>query len=129
MTISAEQWKEINVALDGIVGRVKFRYKEHQLTVDVVQVKRALELCVYVDGEINGAWLSETHELRPYLEEVWYRKERSLFSAKQKKEYRGLVSKKQLNQKAVAFVPTFPSPTVLIRQYKKLKGLELVNIM
>ncbi|UKH19834.1 hypothetical protein [Actinobacillus pleuropneumoniae] len=129
MTISTEQWKEIKEALDGIVGRVKFRYKEHQLTVDVVQVKRALELCVYVDGKIDGAWLSETHELRPYLEEVWYRKERSLFSAKQKKEYRGLVSKKQLNQKAVAFVPTFPSPTALIRQYKKLEGLELVKIM
>lgn len=129
MTISAEQWKDIKTALDGVMGRVKFRYKEHQLTVDVVQVNRTLELSVYLDGKIDGAWLSETHELRPYLEEVWYRKELSIFSAKQKKEYRGLVSKKQLNQKAVAFVPTFPSSTALIRQYKKLEGLELIEII
>lgn len=129
MAISTEQWKEIKQALNGIVGRVKFRYQGHELTVDVVQIKRTLELCVYVDGKISGEWMCETHEIRPYLEEVWYRKERSLFNDKQKKEYKGLMSKKELNKKIVTFLPTFPSPTALIRQYKTLDGLELVEVM
>ncbi|MDD0823735.1 hypothetical protein PTQ27_04500 [Mannheimia sp. AT1] len=129
MAISTEQWKEIKQKLDSIIGRVKFRYKEHLLTVDVVQIKRSLKLAVYVDGEIDGAWTKEGHEIRPYLEEIWYRKESPLFNAKEKKSYRGLVSKKQLNKKVVTYSPTFPSPTALIRQYKTLDGLELVETM
>lgn len=127
MAISAEQWKEIKQALSGIVGRVTFQYREHQLTVHVTQAGRKLELVVYVDGELRGEWVRETHELRPYLEEVWYRKECSRFTAKQKKEYKGFMSKKELNEKIVVSLPTFPSPTALIRQYKKLDGLELID--
>ncbi|AHG74228.1 hypothetical protein X781_20830 [Mannheimia sp. USDA-ARS-USMARC-1261] len=129
MAITAEQWTEIKQKLDSIIGRVKFKYKEHLLTVDVTQVKRSLKLAVYVDGEINEAWTKEGHEIRPYLEEVWYRKERPIFNAKEKKAYKGLVSKKQLNEKITIYSPTFPSPTALIRQYKKLEGLELVEVI
>lgn len=128
MTISKEQWNEIKQELDGLVGEVRFRYKEHLLTVRVVKVKRSLELCVYVDGEIKGEWANTTHALRPYLEEVWCRKAKYRFNAKQRKEYKGLMSKKELNKKFVVFLPTFTSPTALVRQYKKLDGLELVEI-
>lgn len=79
MTISKEQWNEIKQELDGLVGEVRFRYKEHLLTVRVVKVKRSLELCVYVDEEIKREWVDPTHALRPYLEEVWYRKEEVFF--------------------------------------------------
>lgn len=65
MAITEEQWKEIKQKLDSIIGRVKFRYKEHLLTVDVVQIKRSLKLAVYVDGEIDGAWTKEGHENSP----------------------------------------------------------------
>lgn len=129
MAITAEQWTEIKQKLDSIIGRVKFKYKEHLLTVDVTQVKRSLKLAVYVDGEINGAWTKEGHEIRPYLEEVWYRKERPFFNTKEKKAYRGLMSKKKLNEKIVTYSPMFPSPTALIRQYKKLDGLELIEVI
>lgn len=128
MTISKEQWNEIKQELDSLVGNVRFRYKEHLLTVTVVKIKRALELCVYVDGKIKGEWVDPTHALRPYLEEVWYRKEKYFLNAKQRKEYKGFLSKKELNKKNVVFSPVFPSPTALIRQYKKLDGLELVEI-
>ncbi|WP_409041759.1 hypothetical protein [Mannheimia haemolytica] len=85
MAITEEQWKEIKQKLDSIIGRVKFRYKEHLLTVDVVQIKRSLKLAVYVDGEIDGAWTKEGHEIRPYLEEVWYRKERPFLMLRRRK--------------------------------------------
>ncbi|AHG83470.1 hypothetical protein F543_6060 [Bibersteinia trehalosi USDA-ARS-USMARC-189] len=107
MAISAEQWKEIKQELDGLIGKVEFRYKEHQLTVQVEKVKRSLELCVYVDGKIKREWIDETHELRPFLEEVWYRKEKYLFSAKLRKEYKGFLSKKELNKKNVVFYQYF----------------------
>ncbi|MEN2892282.1 hypothetical protein [Mannheimia haemolytica] len=57
MAITEEQWKEIKQKLDSIIGRVKFRYKEHLLTVDVVQIKRvmikALSKSCTVDPKIS----------------------------------------------------------------------------
>lgn len=39
------------------------------------------------------------------------------------------MSKKKLNEKIVTYSPIFPSPTALTRQYKKLDGLELIEVI
>lgn len=127
--ITVEQWKQIKTALDGICGGVKFRYKEKTLSVYVTQRGRKLELEVYINGEIRGYWQNPVSEMHPLAKEVWYTSIRQVYSAKQKKELKHFLNKKELNQKVETLLPWFPSPTVLIRQYKKLEGLELLEVL
>lgn len=129
MAITTEQWSEIKAALSGTFGRAVFNYKGHRIAVSVEQDGRKLVLAAYINGEIRGAWQETANEMNPIITQVWYPKEVQAYTAKVKKELKGLLSKKELNKKVVFMSPWFPSPSSLLRQYKKLDGLELVEVM
>jgi hypothetical protein len=141
MAISAEQWTVINTKLQNQFAVVHFALDGRKITVRwglSSQTRMQDSLFVFIDEniKISTGWPSQG-DYDSFVEKVWRKKTRttSLFKKQVlkgkskrkiaiinelKKEYPDLVM--------VWYEPLFLTPGSLIKQYKKLEGLEVIEL-
>ncbi|MEJ6520618.1 hypothetical protein PQI64_12745 [Shewanella bicestrii] len=133
--ITKEQWQQIEDELSGSFISVKFNYKGHEIGVTRERKNESTTLLVvYIDGEIKGKWFTRPEDSPKVLPEVWCKRSSARYQPKfiadiekiygkrrAKKEYPDLHSRREW------FEPFFSKSSVLCRQFKKLKGLELTD--
>ncbi|HEA0252731.1 TPA: hypothetical protein RU600_002451 [Salmonella enterica] len=138
MPISKEQWDGIQNTLSGLYGEVEFRMPSGE---DITVNKRfiaenKMALIVWVNGERSTAWGLPTHEqFRPLVKHVWRRQTRRPGASAIRKISKMKGGKRWLKQKENAhlydvveyWVCYFNSATSLVRQYRKIDGLELLT--
>ncbi|MDX7855197.1 hypothetical protein SJU92_04100 [Aeromonas caviae] len=147
MSISKEQWKAIEAELKGILVQVKFKLHGHEIAISRCRKSESTTvLGVYIDGEIKGSWMKELADIDPADEfmnkvakQVFFHKFKAMYSKKQietmAKHKRRLGAKRMKEMFGEApekagwtyLVPYFGSSTALVRQFKKIEGLELVS--
>ncbi len=135
---------------DGVLGqlqspfaRVSFKYKDHKISVvREYQNESSSKLTVYIDDQIKGAWIdlnlgkiADTNELKDkpsVIDDVWMLKTQARYDKKfiasvekiwgkreAKKRYPDLHGKRQYRW------PYFNKASSVVRQFKKLEGIEL----
>ncbi len=141
--LSASDWADIQSQLEGFLANVSFKYKGHKISVvREYQSESSSKLAVYIDDRIKGAWISlnfgETGDVnklkeRPaVIDDVWMLKTKVRYDKKfiasaekiwgkreAKKRYPDLHSKCQFRW------PYFKKASSVVRQFKKLEGIEL----
>lgn len=141
MAISKEQWAEIEAELRHDWGAAVFRYEEMQIYVVRKYVSEGrTKLAVYLDGEINFLWgfkqMGVAEErFRPVTEKLWRKRSKSLYSPQKQKSLIKEFGKREaesifegLYDKQIWFEPDFPKSSVLVNQYKRLRGMELETL-
>jgi len=134
-SITKEQWEKIESELTGYMGRVKFKLQGFEVLLSLEMSKQKIVPVVYIDGQIKGSWCSNENEKPEILEQVWCAKHRAYYSAKRIKNIEKAWGKRaakktfpQLHERATFYIPYFSKGSVVVRQYKKIEGLELVQI-
>jgi len=135
MSISKDQWSEIETELQGFFPSIKFKLADDEIAINKVRVsENKFELVVYINGEIKGAWSQAHHERPACIEKVWKEKIRARYSPsainKLEKEIGKRNAKKyvpNLHEKYSYHLPYFSKASILIRQFKKIEGLELIK--
>lgn len=139
MTISKEQWNGIQNTLGGIYSEVAFRMPTgEEITVNkrfITENKTAL--IVWINGERCPAWgvPSMPEQFRPLVKQVWRRQTHRPGASTIRKVSKMKGGKKWLKQKENAhlfdvieyWVCHFNTASSLVRQYRKIDGLELVT--
>ena len=136
MAISKEQWVEIEKQLAGLFGSVIFKYGEFEITVTRGRVSESkTSLVVYVDDAIKGAWFIEDNERPTCISDVWRKRTRARYTTKSIKDAEKVWGKRrakkempELYEKTEYHTCDFTTAKSLVRQYKKLEGLELIKI-
>lgn len=132
--ISQEQWQAIEQELQNYFCRVKFQLKGHSITATRERVSESkTEIAIYVNGAIKGEHIAETELPEPYAS-VWQKRTRSKYKKSFidsiEKIYGKREAKKQhpnLHDKIEYYWPSFTSAKTLVRQFKKIDGLQLVT--
>lgn len=136
MEITAEQWKGLQETLQGIYVSAKLRYGDHDITVEKRRVgENKYALAVFLDGSIKGSWFDGDDEVYgPLVKLFWRKRTRALFKPKEKSRLKKDFNKRQvkelfprIDETWVIYDPTFNTAASLIRQFKKIEGLELVT--
>lgn len=137
MSISKEQWADIEERLKSFYVNVKFTLSGHEICVQKVLYKEnQYALCVYIDGSWKGSWMmgNKDPEHDPIVKQVWRRRTRSVFSPAKKKRLIkafGIRGSKRvfpnMNQVIEYWNPDFKTAASLVRQFKKIDGLKLVT--
>lgn len=147
MTISKEQWKAIEAELKGSWVQVKFKLHGHEIAISRCRKSESTTvLGVYIDGVIEGKWIKQVSEIDPVdefmnqvVKQVYLHKFKAMYSKKQletmAKHKRRLGAKRMKEMFGEApekagwtyLVPYFGSSAALVRQFKKIEGLELVS--
>ncbi|HBA1402913.1 hypothetical protein [Citrobacter koseri] len=138
MTISKEQWNGIQNTLCRMYSEVTFRMPSgEEIAVNKSFIaENKMALIVWVNGERSTAWGLPTHEqFRPLVKHVWRRQTRRPGASVIRKISKMKGGKRWLKQKENAhlydvveyWVCYFNSAASLVRQYRKIEGLELVT--
>lgn len=147
MTISKEQWKAIEAELKGSWVQVKFKLHGHEIYITRARKSESTTvLAVYIDEVIKSEWAKELSEIDPadefmnqVVKQVFFHKFKAMYSKKQletmAKHKRRLGAKRMKEMFGEApekagwtyLIPYFGSSTALVRQFKKIDGLELVS--
>ncbi|MGR5240237.1 hypothetical protein ACPV36_05010 [Photobacterium damselae] len=137
MAITKEQWEEIERNLSGCFGHAAFLYKGHELTVTRQSVSESqTALIVYINGRYATAWgypnLESKIPAPEIVPEVWRARTKALYTTKQIKELEKGLGKRACKEMGIYekrhfHVPDFSKASVLVRQYKKLDGIELLE--
>jgi hypothetical protein len=134
MSITTEEWKQIEEELQGVFATACFNLEQVEI---VIQRKRISEsttvLAVFLDGEIRPAWGFDSHEQNhPLVERVWRKRSRSIYSPKEKariyKSFGKRAGKKyfpKIEESQYWLDSSFTTAASLVRQFKKISGLEL----
>lgn len=140
MAISAEQWTVINTKLQNQFAVVHFAFDGRKITVQYgrsSQTRIQYSLFVFIDEKIriSTGWPSHG-DYDSFVEKVWRKRTRteSLFkkqalNGKSKRQIAVInrLKKEYPDRVMVWYEPFFLTPGSLIKQYKKLEGLELVE--
>nr|WP_067289816.1 hypothetical protein [Marinobacterium profundum] len=135
--ITKEQWAEVEEELKGLFPTVKFSYQGHEVSISRRRVSETrVELQVYIDGYIRGVWyMPDSEGFLPVVRQLWRTRTRTKYSAKFIKDTEKVFGKRaakkhfpDLHDKREYFDPGFTSALSLVRQYRKLDGLELTQI-
>lgn len=147
MTISKEQWQAIAAELKGSWVQVKFKLHGHEIYITRARKSESTTvLAVYIDEVIKSEWAKELSEIDPadefmnqVVKQVFFHKFKAMYSKKQietmAKHKRRLGTKRMKEMFGEApekagwtyLIPYFGSSTALVRQFKKIDGLELVS--
>jgi hypothetical protein len=147
MTISKEQWKAIEAELKGSWVQVTFKLHGHEIYITRERKSEsATVLSVYIDGAIKGVWMKQLDEIDPadeFMNKVVKQVHFHKFAAKWNKKQLDHIAKFKRSfgvkearkvfgtdpEKAgwTYLVPYFGSSATLVRQFKKIEGLELVS--
>lgn len=147
MSISKEQWKAIEAELKGIWVQVKFKLHGHEIYITRERKSESTTvLAVYIDGAIKGAWMKELAEIDPadefmnkVVKQVHFHKFKARWNKKELdriakfkrsfgvKEARRVFGSEPEKAGWTYLFPHFGSSASLVRQFKKIEGLELVS--
>lgn len=136
-TITKEQWQQIEEELKSMFCDVRINVQGHELLVRRAQVAEGRwELAVYIDGTIKPIWGWPGHEdYLPLVETVWRQRSKARYSPKKQKEIIKIWGKRRakkewpdLEEKVYWYDCIFKTASSLVRQYRKIKELELVSI-
>ncbi len=133
--ITKEEWDGIENTLTGWFASVKFRYQEREIIVSregAGEGRRSL--FVYVDGYIKGEWtLPDRESFDPIVKDVWRERKKAYFSPARKTKIIKSVGKRaakrlfpNFDDAMIYYTPDFTSAKSLVRQFKKLEGLEII---
>ena len=135
--ISKEQWQTIEKNLsDRIFHKESFTLDGHTILVSKTFVsKNKLGIAVYIDGVIQMAQAEQSRpEFNQVTHKVWRKRQKAVYSpVKVKKLIKDLGKRRakeffpNLEKVITYYDPTFTSATSLVRQFKKLDGLSVVN--
>ncbi|MEH8118461.1 hypothetical protein Q7I37_12945 [Aeromonas allosaccharophila] len=147
MAISKEQWQAVAAELKK--GWVAMKFKLHGHEIDVTRERKSESttvLAVYIDGAMKGIWFKELSEIDPadefmnkVVKQVFFHKFHKRYGKKQLEEYakckrqcgakfaNELYGKDPEKQGTTYLFPAFGSSTALVRQFKKIEGLEMVS--
>ncbi|WP_293266765.1 hypothetical protein [Neptunomonas sp.] len=134
--ITKEQWDDIENDLTGMFASVKFQYGEHEIIASRERVGEGkYDLVVYVDGYIKGAWYMPDKEgFLPVIKDVWRTRKKAIYSPQKKAKIIKDLGKRltkevylELDKTIVYYSPDFTTAKSLVRQYKKLEGLTLIQ--
>ncbi len=140
MSISTEQCVAIEKELLGWFADVRFEYDGHEIRVQKVPLREnVLRLVVFIDGKIEarkGVDLDDTG-FDPLVVLFWRRSERYAFGRKHRESmirYNKLMKRSKLkgtlydpDKKLVTYHPDFSTAKSLVRQFRKVEGLTLVE--
>lgn len=147
MSISKEQWKVIEAELKGGWVQVKFKLHGHEIYITRERKSESTTvLAVYIDGAIKGTWMKVLEDIDPadefmnkVVKQVFCHKFHKRYSKKDLENYskakrqcgakfaNELYGKDPEKQGTAYLFPAFGSSTALVRQFKKIEGLELVS--
>ncbi|MGQ3663269.1 hypothetical protein [Citrobacter braakii] len=137
MAISKEQWSGIQSTLASTLGCVKFRLPSGEaVTVNKAFIsENKTGLVVWIDDVRSEAWGWPPHdEFRPITKQIWRRKTHQP-GAKQVRKISAMKGGKTwLKRKENAYlfevheywVGYFTTAASLVRQFRKIEGLELI---
>ncbi|EAO1206255.1 hypothetical protein EX075_13905 [Salmonella enterica] len=138
MTISKEQWQGIQNTLADMYSHVKFKLP----TGEVISVMKSFisenktALIVWIDDTRCEAWGIKNHDdYRPVTELVWRRKTykpgafiiRRASKTRDGQRWLKLKENAHLHEVVEYRVCHFSTAASLVRQYRKIEGLELVT--
>lgn len=132
--ITKEQWEEIEKALKGLMGVVKFKLGEKQITLEKRFIKEnVMVICVFIDGTMNQkmGWSGEHYD--PIVEQLWTKRSRSVYSPTEQKRIIKTWGKREakkyhdIDKKLEWHEPFFKTFASMRRKYKKIEGLEFVR--
>lgn len=140
MTISKEQWAEIEKHLSGVFGRVELLCDGYKITAEIQKNKMKLVVSVYVDGVIKGEWIfnkGDSEIPRKFHQEI----KRFAFSAKYRahliKSSKSKLYTKEMRAKDAAdavrtsshWWPHWPNAKAFCRHIRKTcTSIEIVKI-
>jgi hypothetical protein len=139
MTISKEQWKQLEYELASGWVDVAFHYKGHEVAIRRERKNETTTvLAVYVDGCIKGNWFNPIDKLPDdapkVMWDVWYHRSMAIYKPQQIAELEKIYGKRRARREIpklhgrIEWIEAyFPKASILCRQFKKLKGLELVK--
>lgn len=147
MSISKEQWKAIEAELKGGWVQVKFKLHGHEIYITRERkTESTTVLAIYIDGAIKGTWMKVLEDIDPadefmnkVVKQVFCHKFHKLYGKKDLENYakakrqcgakfaNELYGKDPEKQGTTYLFPAFGSSAALVRQFKKIDGLELVS--
>lgn len=147
MAISKEQWQAIAAELKKGWVHIDFKLEGHEICVIRERNSESTTvLGVYIDGFMKGTWMKVIEEIDPadefmnkVVKQVFFHKFHKRYGKKQLEEYakckrqcgakfaNKLYGKDPEKQGKTYLFPAFGSSTALVRQFKKIEGLELVS--
>lgn len=135
MTITKEQWVKIQQELEGLFPSVEFKLGDDTISIARRAVAEGqFKLCVYINGTIEGGWFSENNDRPACVPNVWKQRSKAKYSAKDIKEIEKWYGKRrakkeypELHAKHIYHEPFFSKASVLVAQFKKIDGLELIK--
>ncbi|TDB42093.1 hypothetical protein [Photorhabdus luminescens] len=136
MNINKSEWKAIEEELKGLFCHVNFQYQGTVISVNRERVSESRsQLFVYFNHRLCMAWGDKGHEMyNPLTELFWRPVTKPLYSktriAAVEKGVGKRYAKKELSYiyKSLTYLsPGFINASQLIRQYKKIEGLEWIN--
>ncbi len=134
--ITKEQWAELEQEMATYFVSVKFRYKGHELGIHRVNVSESkTALAVYIDGTIKGSWFLPDCIDRPaIIPEVWRKRSKRVWSHHWKAKLIKSLGKRRaqsafpdIDKTIESHDPYFTTAKSLVRQLKKLEGIELIT--
>lgn len=135
MSLTKEQWQEVEEKLSGFFGSVKFSLGEREITVERGLVEKdRLGFAVYIDGWIKGEWQTFDREKmkEPLVEKVWCPRVINRYKPSEKAKIIKNFGKRRakeyfpdLDKQIVYFTPHFGSFRSLKSVLSKLEDLEL----
>ena len=121
--MTKEQWKVVETELSGFFGDVTLMCDGFELGLICVNVNRRLEICIFVNGKVEGAWaLKDCEERRRFHRPVRI----SAHSSKFKKSLKD-IGKKTLKKHGVDLDEKLTCYTTFWPTFKPLKAHLIKN--
>jgi hypothetical protein len=139
MAITKAQWQQIESEMARGFVNIKFSYQGFELSIQRERKSESMTvLAVYIDGYIKGEWLGNIDDIKAdapsILKEVYCHKTIAVYKPAQIAKIEKIFGKRRaktewpnLHKKIVCLAPYFSKASVLCRQLKKLKGLEVIK--
>ena len=134
MAITKEQWAKIQERLKSSFATMQFIVGEHTISVERRSVSESkTALAVFVDGKIEWKNAFDSDGGRPdIITKVWRRRSKAIFPpAKKAKLLKNFGKRKakeyfpKMDEVMESYDPFFNTAASLVRQFKKIEGIEL----
>ncbi|MGV8003376.1 hypothetical protein QPK14_17505 [Photorhabdus temperata subsp. temperata] len=134
--IDKSNWKEIECELKGLFCHVNFKYQDTVISIVRERVSESRsKLFVYFNHTLCVDWgYEECDKYNPLTKLFWLTVAKQLYSKTKIAEMEKIAGKRNLAKKfpevysnQTSLSPIFANASQLIRQYKKIDGLEWVN--